>query len=379
MNKLIYLDNASSTPCDQRIIKGILLFFSKNYANPSNITNTLGIDANTAISLARNKVAKLFNCLPQNIIWTSGATESNNIALQGVFKKYKKLNQKSKYHIITSSIEHKSVLETLKSLQDVDISFIKPDSDGITHLKDIENCINENTFLISIMMANNELGVLNDIEVIGKICQKRNILFHSDATQAIGKLPIDLNKLNIDLLSFSGHKIYAPKGVGALYIKDPSIISPLYYGGGQEWGYRPGTLNVPGIVGLGIACEIFQSDQNTESLKIRNLRDIFESEIVKLNKNIIINRVKAQRVSNISNVSFPIKKGISIINNINLIACSSGSACDTLDHIPSHVLTEIGKSILEAKNTIRFSLGRFTKIEDIKNAIEYIKEILKIY
>ena len=376
MNTLIYLDYAASTPCDQRIIEEILPFFLINYANPSNTTNTLGKEANYAVEIARNKVARFLNCFPQNIIWTSGATEANNIAIQGAFNKYKREKPNSKAHIISSSIEHKSVLETLKSLHEVDISFVKPNSDGITLVKDIENCINENTFFISIMMANNELGVLNDIEGISNICQKRGILLHTDATQIIGKTPIDLNKLNIDLLSFSGHKIYAPKGIGALYVRNFSIISPICYGGGHESGYRPGTLNVPGIVGLGIACEICQLNLNEEYLKIKNLRNRFENDLLKLNEKIIVNSINAPRLPHISNISFPVKKENYILNNINLIACSSGSACDTPDNLPSHVLIGIGKSIHEAKNTLRFSFGRFTKEEDIEIAVNHIKDIL---
>lgn len=379
MQQQIYLDYAASTPCDQRVIDETLPFFSTNYANPSNTTGLLGKEANFAIEIARKKVANLFNCLPQNIIWTAGATESNNIAIQGAYKKYRKQNPNSKYHIISSSIEHKSVIETLKSLENADVSFIKPNHDGVTQVKEIEDCITENTFLISLMMVNNELGILNDINAISKICQKKNILLHTDATQAIGKLPIDLGELKVDFFSISGHKIYAPKGIGALYVRDFSKISPLYYGGGQEKGYRPGTLNVSGIVGLGIACEICKSIQDEESIKIKNLRDFFECKILELNKDIVINGGAASRAPHISNISFPLKAGANVMEHVNLIACSSGSACDSFEKTPSHVLAEIGKQIHESKNTLRFSFGRFTSIEEINLAIKHLKDILNLY
>jgi cysteine desulfurase len=377
MSSLIYFDYASSTCCDPEVVRNILPFFSLNFSNPSNTTNSLGKDANYAVEVARNKVAKFLNCLPQNIIWTSGATESNNIAIQGTVKRFLAKNQASTAHIISSSIEHKSVLEPLKALKGVEVSYVKPTRNGSLLIEDIENSIRENTFLVSIMIANNELGVINDIEAISKICKSKGILLHTDATQAIGKISLDLSELQVDFLSFSGHKIHAPKGIGALFIRDLSVLRPLYYGGGHERGYRPGTLNVPGIVGLGVACEICQQRHDEENNRIGLLRNLFESQITSLNSDIIVNSKEAMRLPNISSITFPVKKGYNILDEITLIACSSGSACDSQDNLPSHVLMEIGKTLHESKNTIRFSFGRFTTEDEIYRAIDHLHAILK--
>ena len=377
MSSLIYLDNAASTPCDPRVIEEILPYLFENFANPSNTTNSMGKFANHAIESARSKVGCMLNCLPQKIIWTSGATEANNIAIQGVLKKYRKKKPTSKPHIIVSSIEHKSVLETVKSLSNIEISFIEPDSNGITHFEDFENSITSNTFFASIMFANNELGTINDIVKFSEICQRRGVLFHTDATQIVGKIPIDVTKLKIDFLSFSGHKIYAPKGVGALFVKDFSALSPINLGGGHENGFRPGTLNVSGIVGMGKACDLCSENQKDEYHRINQLRDYFEKELVKLNDKIIINGINSIRVPNISNITFPVKRGYNIIKYFDFIACSSGSACDTPDNTHSHVLNRIGKSMHEAKNTIRFSLGRFTTEKEINLALNHIMNVIK--
>lgn len=377
MNSIIYFDYASSTCCDPEVVKSILPFFSHNFSNPSNTTNSLGKDANYAVEVARNKVAKFLNCLPQNIIWTSGATESNNLAIQGSVRRFTENNPNSTGHIISSSIEHKSVLEPLKALKGVEVSYIKPSRNGSLLLEDIENNIRGNTFLISIMIANNELGVINDIEAISKICKSKGILLHTDATQAIGKIPLDLSELQVDFLSFSGHKIHAPKGVGALFVRDFAVLRPLYYGGGHERGYRPGTLNVPGIVGLGVACEIYQQRHDEENGRINFLRNLFENQITSLNSGIVVNSKDTLRLPNISSITFPVKKGYNILDRITLIACSSGSACDSQDNLPSHVLIGIGKTLHESKNTIRFSFGRFTKKDEIHRAIDHLNSILK--
>ena len=373
----IYLDNASSTSCDPEVLKNIIPYFSIKYANPANTYNPLGKEVYLAVERSRKKVANLFNCLPKNIVWTSGATESNNIAIQGVIKRIRAKNPDYKTHCITSTIEHKSVLEIFKSFKDIEVTFVKPNSEGITNIKDITNCIRANTRLVSIMMANNELGVINDVNGLGEFCSSRGIILHTDATQIVGKTAIDLNTIKVDLLSFSGHKIYATKGIGGLFVRDFSKLSPVYHGGGHETRLRPGTLNVPAIIGLGVACELFKENQSVEYSKLAFLRDKFEKEIAELDERIIINGLGFNRLPNISNISFPIRKGKQIFDEIKSIVCSSGSACDSFDNNPSHVLMEIGKNSHEAKNTVRFSFGRYNTMEEVNLSIDHIKTVLQ--
>lgn len=379
---MIYLDHAASTPCDPLVIKTMLPYFTKKYANPSNTSNQMGLESNKAVQLARNCIADFLGCLSQQIIWTSGATESNNLALQGSLMAHKLKFPNAIAHIITSAIEHKSVLETCKQLlnNQVEISFISPDENGSIQTEKIEKEIKENTFLVSIMMANNELGVINDLDSISEICQRKKILLHSDATQFFGKIPINLSILKIDFLSFSGHKIYAPKGIGGLFIRNPHTIIPVIYGGGQEEGVRSGTLNVPGIVGISKACQIYANVQGEEILRLKFLRDKFENILLNFNDEIVVNSLNTSRLPNISNISFPVKQGFNLLNILNdkkIIACSSGSACDSPDNKPSHVMKELSKTRHEAKNTLRFSIGRFTTEAEIIQGASHIIEVLK--
>lgn len=379
MGKMIYLDYAASTPCDPRIIESIIPYFSDIYANPSNIKTPMGSLAYTATEIARSQVSNMLNCHPQQIIFTSGATESNNIAILGAIKHQRNISSLEKLHIISSSIEHNSVIEIFKKLNpdNIEVTLIKPSINGMTSLDEIESKIKHNTFLVSFMMANNELGVLNNIMGIVELCKKHNILVHSDATQSFGKYPLDVRTLNVDFLSFSGHKIYAPKGIGALYCNNLSSISPIFFGGSHEFGIRPGTLNVPGIVGIGKACEICFDVQNNEYKTTKYLRDKFECMLLEFDDRITINSADSPRLPNISNISFPIRKGHSIMNSISAIACSSGSACDTADNKFSHVLSEIGISKHKASNTLRFSFGRFSNEEDVIFSVNHIINILQ--
>lgn len=379
MTQQIYLDNAASTPCDPRVVEDILPYFAFQYGNPSNTTHEFGRKALQAIEIARQQVSDFLSCLPQQLIWTSGATESNNLAIQGAVALNIKLFPNQKLHIITSSIEHKAVLETCEFLQSdqIEVSFIKPNTDGTTPIDILSASIKENTFLISIMLANNELGIINDLESICNICQNLGILLHSDATQYVGKLPLNLEKFRVDFLSISGHKMYAPKGVGALYVRNPSFLKPITYGGGHEYGLRSGTLNVPGIVGLGKACQILCDEHKIDYIHTKSLRDKIESYLKQLNPSVIINGENALRLPNISNITFPVKEGYSIMQRINLVACSSGAACDTSDNKPSHVMLNIGRSNHQAKNSLRLSVGRFTKEKDVIIAVEHIAKVLK--
>lgn len=379
MDSIVYMDYAASTPCDPRVVDAMLPFFTERYANESNIAHLLGREAHKWVEIARDQVSTFLNCLSQQIIWTSGATESNNLALQGSISASVREYPNKKKHIITSSIEHKSVLETCKYLESrgIEVTYIKPERSGVTDPERIKNAIKSNTILVSIMIANNEIGTINEVDSISNICQRNNILFHTDATQYIGKYPIDLKQVEVDLMSFSGHKIYACKGIGGLYVKNSSIIQPLVFGGGHEQGFRSGTLNVPGIIAIGKACEILSGLQIEEKIKIENLRDMLESIFLNFNEKIIINGKRVNRVPNISSISFPVKEGYNIMDNINLVACSSGSACDTPDNLPSHVMLELGKSRHAAKNTLRFSIGRFSTESDIIRATDHIIKILK--
>ena len=380
---MIYFDNAASTPVDKRVLDAMLPYFSDRFANPSNTSNMSGILVNKDVEMARNTVAKFMGCHSQQIFWTSGATESNNLSLQGAVLAYKRKFPLKKPHIITTSIEHKSVFETCVYLtkNEVDVSFVEPELNGEINIKNIEDKIGANTFLVSVMMANNEIGVVNDLKAICSLCNSKGILVHTDATQIIGKIDINILDLGVDFLTFSGHKIYASKGIGVLFVKNPDTISPIVFGGGQENGLRSGTLNVPGIIGVSEACKIFTEEGlEKESSRIISYRNILENLLLKFSDKIIINGYDCIRLPNISSISFPVKEGYDILNIIKdrkLIVCSSGSACDSADNSPSHVMKFIGKTRHESKNTIRFSLGRFTTIDEITEGAKHIIAILE--
>jgi cysteine desulfurase len=379
---MIYLDYAASTPCDKRVVEAMLPFFDKVFSNPSNITNDLGIRSSKAVETARDTIAGCLNCTPDKIIWTSGATESNNLAILGSVIKHRINNPTSVCHIITSSIEHKSVLSAAtaaRSLYGCELTIIEPSADGSIDPNAIRNAVRENTVLVSLMMANNEIGSINDIFSIGNLCNEKGITFHSDATQFFAKLPIDLRKCPVDLLSFSGHKFYGPKGVGGLFVRDISLVSPLQYGGGQESGLRSGTLNVPAIVGIAKACELSHIAMPNEIAQIQHMRDLLERNLKSIHS-VTINGKEISRLPNIASVTFDVPPGVNMMNLITegrKIACSSGAACDSDDVMPSHVMMAIGKTRHQAKNTLRFSLGRFTSEDDINHCVEHLQLILK--
>jgi cysteine desulfurase len=376
---MIYLDNAASTRCEDKVVNNMLPFFTECYANSSNITNKMGIEAYKAVVRSRNNVAKLLGCLPQQILWTSGSTEANNIAIFGFISQLQS-RYKEQIQIVLSSIEHKSVLEPIERIKSLgaQVTFIEPGKNGEFSTAQFENAISRSTKLVCCMHVNNELGVINNIEDIGKICYNKGIHFHCDSTQAIGKLPININKLKVDSISVSAHKFHGPKGVGCLFIRNENLIKPMFYGGGQENGIRPGTLNVSGIVGLSEALSLAIESMDTYIPKVEKLRDKLESTLIAHDNRIVVNGRNQHRVSNISNISFPVKPGynfLELISSMGIIACSSGSACDSADNRPSHVMKAIGKSRHEAKNTLRISLSKYTTAEEIELAAFHIIQL----
>jgi len=368
--KKIYLDNNSTTQVDPKVLEIMIPYFSEKYGNPSSKSHAFGWESRAAIDIAREQIANLINAKVDEIIFTSGATESNNLAINGFLQS----KQSESSNIITSSIEHKAILDICKRMEvnGRKILYIKPDNDGIIDIKKIENNINENTILISIMHANNEIGTIQPIKEIGALCEKNNIIFHVDAAQSLGKIEIDVKKMKIDMLSISSHKIYGPKGVGALYIKNKTKLDPIIVGGGQENNLRAGTLPTPLIVGFGKACEIAGKRIKEDSKRIKELADILINSILSEYPNTKLNGSKKIRIPGNINFSFPFLNGMSIINSMPQIAVSSGSACTSSSPQPSHVLNEIGIDKKESHTSVRIGIGRFNTNKDIKTASESI-------
>ena len=365
MNK-IFLDNNSTTPIDPEVLNTMIPFFKTKFGNSSSKTHSFGWEAEASIEIAREQISALINCESNQIIFTSGATESNNITLLNT------LNQK-KRHIITISTEHKAIIDIcnyLNKQHDVYITYIKPNANGIIDIKKLKKELTAQTYLISVMHANNEIGVIQPIEEIGKICLENNILFHVDAAQSLGKINIDVNKMNINFLSISGHKIYGPKGIGALYYN--KTIKPITYGGNQEKSIRPGTLPVPLIVGFGMACEIAKNIMGKETQKILELRNLLLKNILEKYPDTIINGDINKRIAGNLNLSFPILKGQSIVTSIPKIAVSSGSACTSSSPKPSHVLSSIGLNKRLSNSSIRIGIGRFNTKDEILIAAQEI-------
>ncbi len=366
----IYLDNNSTTQIDPQVLKAMLPYFNEKYGNSSSQSHAFGWESKAAIDISREKIANLINAKSDEIIFTSGATESNNLAIAGFLKNKKNKN----YNIITSAIEHKAVLDIFKPIKN-NVLYISPNKKGTIDINDIKESINHNTVLISIMHANNEIGTIQPIKEIGALCKKHNIIFHVDAAQSLGKVAIDVIDMNIDLLSISAHKVYGPKGVGALYIKNkqPKIdIRPLIVGGGQENNYRSGTLPTPLIVGFGKACEILSTIMEKDNLKIQQLSSKLITTILSKYPDSILNGSIDNRIPGNINFSFPFLKGMSIIRLMPQLAVSSGSACNSSDPKPSHVLTQIGRSKLDVNTSLRIGIGRFNTQGDIKIAIDAI-------
>lgn len=378
MNLPIYLDHNATTPLDPRVFDAMKPFFLDAFGNAASRGHSFGFRAARAVDQARVQVAALLNCEPREIIWTSGATESNNLAIKGVADMYAPKGR----HIITQTTEHKAVLDPCKKLshQGFDITFLQPDTTGRIDLDELADAIRPDTILISIMAANNEIGTLQPIRQIGALCRDKGILFHCDATQAIGKVPVDVQADHIDLLSMSGHKLYGPKGCGVLYVrrKNPRVrLTPLLDGGGHEQGFRSGTLNVPGIVGVGSACELAMLEMPQESSRLAVLRDRLESALLSSIEGVTINGNIEHRLPQVTNLSFDEVDGEQLLATVTKdLAVSSGSACTSASMEPSYVLKAIGVNADRAYASIRFSLGKSNTPDHIDYAIEYMKQSL---
>jgi cysteine desulfurase len=370
MNR-VYLDHNATTPVDPAVLEAMLPFFSGEFGNASSI-HTFGQRARAAVETARELVAGLLNARPQEIVFTSGGTESDNQAIFGVVHG----SSGNPRHVITSAIEHEAVLNTCQALekQGVAVTYLPVDRDGLINLSDLRNAIRPETLLITVMQANNELGTVQPLAEVGGIAAEADAYFHSDAVQSAGKLAIDVQSLELDLLSLSGHKFYAPKGVGALFVKGGTRLCPFLFGGHHQRGYRPGTENVAGIVGLGKAAELARHSLVTDSQRIAILRDQLERGLLSRIPDCRTNAANGPRTPNTSNLTFPGIEGEALVIALDLkgLACSTGAACSSGAVAPSHVLTAIGLPASEARASIRFSLGRHTTPADIDAALDLV-------
>jgi len=375
----IYLDNAATTRCDPRVVEAMIPYFTEMYGNAGSRNHRFGWDAEEGIEQAREHAAKLIGAQPKEIVFTSGATESNNLAIRGAAHMYARAPEGStgRGHIITCSIEHKAVLDPCKRLaqEGFDVTFLSPPKDGVITAAMIEAAMRPDTILVSIMWANNEIGTINEIPEIGRLCHSREVVFHTDATQWVGKMPTDVERDQIDLLSWSGHKIYGPKGVGALYVRrrKPRIrIEPQIDGGGQERGMRSGTQNVTGIVGFGKACELMALEGAAERDRLLALRKRLEKGLLASMEVVQLNGHVERRLPHISNISFGFVEGESLMMGIKDIACSSGSACTSASLEPSYVLKGLGVGDDLAHSSLRLSLGRWTTEAEVDYAVASI-------
>jgi len=371
----VYLDYNSTTPCDARVVEAMLPYFSKNFGNAASKTHLFGWQAGEAVEFAREQTASLVGAETKEVIFTSGATEAVNLVLKGIAEAYVSKGN----HIIASNTEHKAVLDTCKHLekQGIEVTYLPVNSEGLISPQQVEEAIRSNTILIATMYANNEIGSINPVREIGAVARRHNVLFFTDATQAVGKISVSVNDDNIDVMAFSSHKIYGPKGVGALYVrrKNPRVkLIAQTDGGGHERGMRSGTLNVPGIAGLGKAAEICKNEMKKDSAQLMQLRDKLENALLKLN-DVYVNGSKEHRLPNVSNLSFKNVEGQALMMNINKeIAVSSGSACTSASLEPSYVLRALGLSDELAHSSIRFSLGKFTTEEEIDYTIQQVSK-----
>ncbi|HEX9254104.1 MAG TPA: IscS subfamily cysteine desulfurase [Candidatus Angelobacter sp.] len=374
----IYMDNHATTPMDPRVVEEMLPYFTEKFGNAASRNHSFGWFAEEGVEQARERVAKLVGATSKEIIFTSGATESDNLAIKGVAEMYKEKGN----HVITAVTEHKAVLDTCKRLEKYGyrVTYLPVQKDGLIDLEDLKRAIDSKTILVTIMAANNEIGVLQPIEEIGKICHERGVLFHSDATQAVGKVPIDVVKQNLDLISISAHKMYGPKGVGALYVrrKNPRVqLAAIIDGGGHERGMRSGTLNVPGIVGFGKACELCMNEMPQESCRLAGLRNRLKDRIFKELDEVFINGSIEHRLPANINISFAYVEGESLLMGINDVAVSSGSACTSATLEPSYVLKALGVGDDLAHTSIRFGLGRFNTEAEVDYVSERVIETVK--
>ncbi len=369
----IYLDYHATTPCDPRVVEAMLPIFSEGFGNPSSVVHKTGQQAAHKVEFARQEVAALIGAEPKEVIFTSGATESNNLAITGVVMG----NFLQRRVVVTTPLEHKSILETTKETTNLgfEVRYLPVNNEGLVNLDTAREIIDQNTLIVSVQAASNEIGTIQNVRTIADFAHEVGALFHTDAAQAVGKIPVSVIEWDVDLLSISGHKLYGPKGVGALYMRGGPYslpIKPIIRGGGQEWGLRAGTLNVPGIVGLGMACTICRESLDNEARHIEILRNEFEDIISQAIPEIKINGAINQRLPGNSNITLPNVDAEVLIANLPDINLSTGSACTTGALEPSHVLTAIGLSRELAYHTFRVGIGRFTTREEIIDAAESI-------
>jgi cysteine desulfurase len=372
------MDTHATTPVDPRVLEAMMPYFTTNFGNAASRNHQFGWVAEEGVERGRDQVAKLIGATAKEIVFTSGATESDNLAIKGVAEMYREKGN----HIITQVTEHKAVLDTCKRLEKYGyrVTYLPVQKDGRIDLEDLKRAIDDKTILVTIMAANNEIGVLQPIREIGKICREKGVLFHTDAVQAVGKVPFDVNKDNVDLASISAHKVYGPKGVGALYVrrKNPRVqLSAVIDGGGHERGMRSGTLNVPGIVGLGAACEIAMKEMPEESKKLQALRDRLKDKIVNNLDEVFINGSWEHRLPQSLNISFAYVEGESLLMGVNDIAVSSGSACTSATLEPSYVLKALGTGDDLAHSSIRFGIGRFNTQAEVDYVGDRVVETVK--
>ena len=374
----IYMDNHATTPMDPRVLEAMLPYFGKVFGNAASRNHQFGWEAEQAVDLAREQIAKLIGCTPKEIIFTSGATESNNLAIKGIAEMYREKGN----HIITQVTEHKAVLDTCKKLerQGYEVTYLPVETDGLVSLEKLTAAITPKTILVTIMYANNEIGVIQPVQEIGKLCHDKGILFHTDAVQAVGKIPVNVMADNIDVLSLTAHKIYGPKGVGALYVRrrNPRVqITEQINGGGHERGMRSGTLNVPGIVGLGKACEIAGQEMSAETARLKDLRDYLKQKFDAALDYTHVNGNMDHHLPGNLNMSFVHVEGESLLMGINDIAVSSGSACTSATLEPSYVLKALGLGDDVAHSSIRFGLGRFNNRAEVDYVSDKVIDVVK--
>ena len=369
----IYMDHHATTPVDPRVLEAMLPYFTEQFGNSASRNHAFGWEAEEATEVAREQIANLIGAVPKEIIFTSGATESDNLALKGVAYMYREKGD----HIITASIEHKAVLDASKALEreGFKVTYLPVSREGLASPDDVRNAITEKTTLVSLMYANNEIGTLHPIQEIGAVCREQGVIFHTDATQAVGKIPFDVQEMNVDVASLSAHKMYGPKGVGALYVrrrKPRVLLHPIIDGGGHERGMRSGTLNVPGIVGFGKACEIASQEMPQEMERLRGLRDRLTEGILARLDEVYINGDREKRLPHNINLSFAYVEGESLLMTVSDIAVSSGSACTSASLEPSYVLKALGVGEDLAHTSIRFGLGRFNTEEEVDYVVDQV-------
>jgi cysteine desulfurase len=374
MGRLVYMDNHATTPVDPRVLEAMLPYFTEHFGNAASRNHQFGWEAEAAVDRGREQIGRLINARPKEIIFTSGATESNNLAIKGIVEFYKEKGN----HVITAVTEHKAVLDTCKALERsgrAQVTYLRVDKYGLVDPEDVRRAITDKTILISIMYANNEIGTINPLREIGKVAKEKGIFFHSDATQGVGKIPVDVEAMGIDLMSLTAHKLYGPKGCGALYVrsKGPRVrLTPMMDGGGHERGMRSGTLNVPGIAGFGKACELAGSEMETEAARLLQMRERLRQGICEQLDEVYLNGHPTQRLPGNLNVSFAFVEGESLLMGLKDVAVSSGSACTSATLEPSYVLKALGVGEDLAHTSIRFGLGRFNTLEEVDYVIERV-------